>query len=143
MKTKIRFIAALAAIAIVAVSCGKYEEGPAISLLPKTMRLINQWSLEESYLGGVEQTLTDDQKKDIFEIKKDNVFEITDYTGTVSVTSTGTWELSSSKEILTLTYGTGALQFSIEYTILRLTSKEMWLTTSDLGAEQEYHYVQN
>lgn len=123
-------------------SCGKYEDGPMISLLPKTMRLQKQWKLDEQFVDGVEQTLTTDDKDDYFELLKDGVLEVTNVTGSASTTSTGEWELTSSKETLVFTYQLGGFDINTEYTILRLTSKNLWLKyTNLLSQEEESHYV--
>lgn len=128
--------------AFVLSSCGKYEDGPMFSLLPKTMRLQKQWRLDKRFINGVEQTLTTDDKDDYFELKKDGVLEVTNVSGSFSTTTTGKWELTSSKEILVFTYSFGGYDFNIEYTILRLTSKELWLKyTNSSSEEEENHYV--
>jgi len=123
------------------VSCGKYEDGPAISLLSKKSRLVNKWKLEKYYKDGVEQTLSDDDKKGYMEIRKDNTFEAVSYFGSYSVTFTGTWSEDDnySKIHIKITSPTSEEE---EYTILRLTSDELWLEREDDDVhDDEYHFV--
>jgi len=44
-------------LALVLPSCGKYEEGPSISLRSKTSRIVNEWVVEKYYENGVDVTL--------------------------------------------------------------------------------------
>ncbi|PLW94630.1 MAG: hypothetical protein C0592_02165 [Marinilabiliales bacterium] len=138
----IRKVLVLAVLsALVLSSCGKYEDGPAISLLPKTMRLQKQWQMEKLYIDGTEQTLNDVQKDSYFELESGGGYKYTTVTGSVSaVTSEGTWELTNSKETLVITTTFGGLNINTEHTILRLTSKELWVEKTVNNAVYEEHY---
>jgi len=122
------------------VSCGKYEDGPAISLLSKKSRLVNKWKLEKYYKDGVEQTLSNDDKKGYIEIKKDNTIEEVFYSGAYSITLTGTWsEVDKySKILIKITDPFSEVE---EYTLLRLKSGQLWWKRLEDGHEYEYHYV--
>lgn len=132
-------------LALVASSCGKYEDGPSISLMPKTARLINTWKLDAEYKNDVQQELTADDKDDYFEIKKDGILEVTIVNGSTSVTYTGTWELSSDKEKLHSVYSTTVFGLTYttdeESTILRLKSNELWIERVEGNDTYEYHYI--
>ncbi len=145
MKSVMKKSVLLILVAFAAVSCGKYEEGPEFSLLPKSMRVINNWVLSEQYVDGEKQNLSDEDKNDVTSIQKDGKMEYIYTFGTVSVTGTGTWEFGDSKETLKTDYTLSGVNYSGEYTILRLTSNELWLekTTTILGTDivTEYHYV--
>ncbi len=57
MKTK-QLLLILAAFLFVAVSgCGKYEDGPSFSFMPKKARLVNTWKIEKVYEN--EEDVTD------------------------------------------------------------------------------------
>lgn len=130
MKKSIKFgFAAIAAVAIFLSSCGKYEEGPKISLASKKGRLCREWTLEKYVDGatGVETPCTSSCGST--EYKKDGSI----YDNGVSVAGY-TWQFSSNKEKLEIVWG------SITYseTILRLTSKELWL--KDVSSGDQSHY---
>ncbi|MBN2729372.1 MAG: lipocalin family protein [Bacteroidales bacterium] len=143
MKVFTKFMAFALISVFIMSSCGKYEDGPAISLLPKTMRLQKQWKLDERYVDGVAQTLTTDDKDDYFEFKKDGVYDYTTVIGSASVvTQTGTWALINSKETIEVSALIGTISYNTEYTILRLTSKELWVEFENtLGQNEEDHLV--
>jgi len=123
------------------VSCSKYEDGPAISLLSRKSRLVNKWKLEKYYKDGQEQTLSDDDKKGYMEIKKDNTFEVVGYYGAYSITVNGTWSEVDNYSKIHFKY-TDPISVEWEYTILRLTSDQLWCKeVEDDGHEYEYHYV--
>jgi hypothetical protein len=123
------------------VSCGKYEDGPAISLLSRKARLVNKWKLEKMYKDGQEQTLSEDEKKGYLEIKKDNTFEEVAYSGALSITLTGTWSEVDNYSKIHFKI-TNPYSYEYEYTILRLMSNQLWWkSVDDDGHEYEYHYV--
>jgi hypothetical protein len=129
-------------MAFVASSCGKYEEGPMISLLPITMRITSQWQMDKYFENDVEQTLTADEKDDYYDIKDNGILDAVYVVGSSSTTTTGTWELSSSKELLTFKYTYGSFTVNDVYTILRLTTKELWIEKVYGSVTEEYHYIQ-
>jgi len=92
-------------ISIVAVfalsSCGKYDDGPAFSLASKKSRVVNTWKIDKEFINGTEQTLTADDKDDYIEFKKDGNMTMTQVSGSVSSTTSGTWDFDSKKENLT------------------------------------------
>ena len=145
MKSMSKITALIVMIAFVAVSCGKYEEGPKFSLASKNARLINTWKIDEIYKNGASQTVTADQKDDYVEAKKDGVLSVTYVSSGFTTTYTGTWEFTADKANLRLTY-TGSLlgipfTSDEEYTILRLTSDELWLEQVEGSNTFEYHYI--
>ncbi|MCX7697266.1 MAG: lipocalin family protein [Bacteroidales bacterium] len=117
------------------VSCGKYEEGPAISFLPKKARLVNKWKIEKHFFNDQEQTLSEDEKKGYIEFKKDNTFESVSYDGSVSFTLTGTWEeidnYSQVKVKYTGVYMGVPYSYETTFTILRLKNNELWIEYKD------------
>lgn len=145
MKSLSKITALLVMIAFVAVSCGKYEEGPKFSLASKNARLINTWKIDEIYKNGATQTVTADEKDDYYEVKKDGVLSFTYITSGLTSTFTGTWEFTADKANLRLTYSGSILGIPLtsdeEYTILRLTSDELWLEQVEGSNTFEYHYI--
>lgn len=126
-------------------SCGKYEEGPAISLRTKKERLVNDWVLKEYYKNGSKQDLKDSEE---LEIKDDGSAVITDTYEFLGTTTTNTdnykWDFNSDKTKLILTYvnddGKINENAATTYTITKLYENELWLTQKDEDDEYEYHY---
>ena len=145
MKSMSKILVAVIAIAFVAVSCGKYEEGPKISLASKEGRIINVWSLDAQFENGVEQTLTAEDKDDYIEFMKDGKAVISWVYGGSTTDIDATWELSDDKEqlIMYMTYEMLGTTYTdtTESTILRLKSNEMWLEQVDGSDKSEFHYI--
>jgi len=145
MKSFGKFFALLIIVSFVGTSCGKYEDGPKISLASKTARIINTWVVDEMYYNGVEQTLTADDKDDYVEYQKDDKVVFTEVVGSLTTTTNATWKLDDDKEkiLVTYSYTVGGLTYTttVESTILRLKSNEMWLETTDGSNTEEYHFV--
>lgn len=135
MKTK-QLLLVLVAFMFVAISgCGKYEDGPSISFLPKKARLVNKWKIEKTFINDVEQTLGSVVM--ILELKKDNSY-IYSETGS-STAETGTWAFDGSKENIIISptgFGIG-----ISEKILRLKNNELWLSYTFGTDTYEEHYV--
>jgi len=146
MKKYSLLVASIMMLVFVA-SCGKYEEGPAISLRSKKARLVNKWQLEKSYKNGQEQTLTEDDKKSYMEIKDDNTVDLAGYVYDQMMIISGTWSEIDNYSKIRLTFsGTVSgipYTFEEEYTILRLKNDELWVKYVDDDNNDEYedHYV--
>jgi hypothetical protein len=110
---KISLVLVMAAATIFS-SCGKYEDGPAISLKSKTARLCREW---------VDADCT--SNCDATEFKKD---------GTIATNGTTwsgiKWAFSSDKKNLEMTITIGSASSTSSSEITRLTSKELWLKDS-------------
>ena len=145
MKAIIKLPFALILLSFVVISCGKYEEGPGFSLMPKSSRLINDWVFESKYVNGVEQALTAIDNAITYSVQKDNKLEYTYTYGVISLTGEGTWEFSDSKESVTFSYTVSGTTYNQELVILRLTSKEFWaeetISVGGLSTVNEYHFV--
>ncbi len=112
MKNKLFLFASLLVMTIVS-SCGKYDDGPALSLRTKTARLVGDWTLD-SYAG---QTSAGSIK---MSITKGGAVT----TSTSFGTYTGTWKWASSKEEVIFSNTTG----DVTAKITRLANKELWYT---------------
>lgn len=135
-----------ALLAFVFASCGKYEEGPKISLASKKARLVNQWKMEKMFKNGSSVSLTSNDQEDYIEFKKDGTYEVVDFTGSISSTGTGKWSFSSDKESINTSVSYTVLGFTTTntttYKILRLKSDELWVKYTDVtNGEWEIHYV--
>jgi len=144
MKTTLKFsLTAIIAVAVLFSSCGKYEDGPKISLASKKSRLVNTWKLVEEIQNGVVLNLSG--YSIVTDIKKDGSYTYT-YSYTILGvpyfgTTTGTWQFSSDKESLIMTPNGSSTASTA--TILRLKSKELW-TKQVVGTDTyEDHYEQN
>lgn len=127
MKTlKLLGTAALLVTAILSTpSCGKYEEGPGFTLLTKKMRITNEWDTKEIVAPNGDTQSDNDDSYTI--IEKDGTAKAVDG----SLTNTGSWEFSSDKEKIRFTYEYFGVDVTTEFTILRLTNKELWLRDED------------
>ena len=117
------------ATTIALTGCGKYEDGPNMSLLTKKQRLTGDWEFDKLMDGGVNmisnglQIEMDFDKDGDFEISSS--FSYTDYYGYTYSNSSivkGEWEFSSDKEEIELDFDDGSYQ---EIEITRLTNKEL------------------
>ncbi|MBW3544754.1 MAG: hypothetical protein KY428_03995 [Bacteroidetes bacterium] len=111
-------------------ACGKYEEGPGLSLRSKTARVANEWRVEYAYDHKDKVEITADFTGESWVFGKDGVFM--EKEGGVT-DKTGTWEFMSDKEEIAIMVGTDI----DKYTILRLKENEMWLR----DAEEELHLI--
>lgn len=119
------FVAIIGTTILSTPSCGKYEEGPGFTVLTKKMRITNEWDVKEVVSpSGDSQTDSDDSYTII---EKDGTAKAVDG----SLTNTGSWEFSSSKEKIRFTYNYFGVDVTTEFTILRLTNKELWLRDED------------
>lgn len=145
MKTISKFFVLAVLSAFVFASCGKYEEGPSISFLSKTARLVNTWKIDKKYKNDTEESLTDDDKDDYFEVMKDGVYKMTIVTVGVSSEFTGEWDLDDTKEnlITSYTYTIGSSTVTVKDTtkILRLKSNELWVEDVQGSDTYQYQYI--
>jgi hypothetical protein len=103
-------------------SCGKYEDGPGISLLTKKSRVAGDWEVKSI---GSEVLGTSYSINMSFE-KSGDVIITSSYSyggSSESYSYAGSWSFASDKEQLSL-----VIDGSVElFEIKRLTNNEMWL----------------
>lgn len=125
------------ATAMIFSSCGKYEEGPAVSLLTKKARITGSWTISETTIGGVVQ---DDQGwVSTITMEKDGTgtYAFTgEYGGmTISTTSNLEWEFDDTKESLRIRVADEDGVFYDndweESEIIKLTNSECWLQDTE------------
>lgn len=141
MKTTLKFGFAVAIIAsTILSSCGKYEEGPKISLASKKGRLDNVWKFEKEIYDGQDITaqVASSYAGQTITFTKDG--NITVAAGAFAFT--GKWEFINKNEDVQITW-TGSTTPDDTMHIIRLKSKELWTKDTQGGHTDEMHYVQN
>lgn len=144
------------------MSCGKYEEGPAFSLLTKKSRLSGTWEISEVRQNGtlIEELNTSELIVEIT-FEKDNTgkyeFFAMFFTNRIKFFDAEfAWEFTSDKEDLKITIDESTINiiqigedqfefetdefvdfFNMEAKILRLTKDELWLEEVMEEAEVE------
>jgi hypothetical protein len=131
-------------LALVLPSCGKYEEGPSISLRSKTARIVNEWVVEKYYENAVDVTVAYQTFMPglVMNIKENGevVSSYNDQSGSV-VTWGSTWEFNSDKSAIIVTTGGVAVTSDI----IRLKNDELWLkqtyTVGGVSTIKETHFI--
>jgi hypothetical protein len=123
-------------------SCRKYEEGPNISLRTKKARVTNNWRVESAEVNGIEQS------QDPFWTKQKHYFRRNgDYTVTIVDPNTlqaeninGSWKLydGDRKIALTLKRANAGQDSVVDYNILKLYNKQMWIRRTDNSVELHF-----
>ncbi len=123
----IKLFFAAGAIALAATGCQKYDEGPAISLVPRAERIANTWVIAHAEENG--EDVTDQYDQYELYLTDDGDAELSaDYMvfGTQYTTETnGTWNLVLDDENIQFDFEDDSQD--AEYQILRLTQEEFWL----------------
>lgn len=109
-------------------SCGKYDDGPSLSLRTKKARLKGTWLVIES--DSYNKTYTFSKNGDATV-----TFEYYDGAGNADGTEyqSKTWDFTNSKEFLTM-YDADGDNYRT-YKITRLTKKELWIEGSEYSNE--------
>ncbi len=118
-------------------SCGKYENGPAVSLRTKNARIINKWKIETSdtlFLTKADPIAPEDSSTgslyaNYIEFQKDEIY--------YNPPTYGSWNFNEEKENVEVTVNNNTLS----YKILKLKNNELWLFYSDSIISVENHYV--
>lgn len=124
MKRTLTYTFSLVAILMVFAACGKYEEGPGISLRSKKARVEGEWKVTAMTING-NNAMTSGTSTEI-DITEDK-FTTRDITAAGTTTSNGTWKFDDKKDNIIVTYTEGAISVSYTYEIIRLANKEMKL----------------
>jgi len=126
-KLSLLFVVIIATSLIIA-SCGKYEEGPSISLRSKTARITGAWK----QVAINDSTIT---SHTITTINKDGSLNMGDGTYLMN----GAWAFTNNKTgiITSYVFAIGGVDTTYldTMTILRLTNKQLW--TQDPSDEDE------
>jgi len=122
-------------------ACGKYEDGPAISLRTKEHRLVNNWQVSSAYQNGTDKTSDFNAAYAgyLLDIRKDDTYTLQYSPFSIGqVNDHGTWAFTDDKMQVRFTDSDGDVTV---YTILRLKEKELWVRFMDGSDEWEVHLV--
>lgn len=142
MNKTLKLTVALLGFAMIfgSTSCGKYEEGPSLSLRSKKARLANTWTISKTVTNDGDETIWTSEEKENYtmEIKKDGTYSFeAKYTfggTTTTFTDNGTWEFIDGKEKIKTTDSDGNTS---EATIILLKNKE-WASKDEDGDKAYY-----
>lgn len=127
------------------ISCKKYEDGPAFSLMSKKARVSNIWKVDTYYLNGVDKTteyrqLITREKLVIYQSGNFEYSELSNWIWAVP-NYTGTWKFVNNKSDLEMTPDNIAVKTKT-CKILRLKNKQLWLQEQvSPDSLVEYHYL--
>jgi len=124
-------------------SCRKYEEGPNVSLRTKKARITNNWKYESALVNGVEVSLDPYYAKQKHYFYRDGKYiqTIIDPITLEARNLQGNWTLydNDKKIAITVKVSPANLDSTMDYNILKLFEKQMWLRTTDNS--REYHFA--
>ena len=115
---KLSYVSVAGITALSVSSCGKYEDGPGISLLSKKARVVGSWDVKS--IGSF--SLNSGYSLNFSFEKSGSASFSYSYSG-YSETYAGSWDFASDKENLILNIGGDVQTFEIK----RLTNDEIWL----------------
>lgn len=129
MKTTVKIFAL---ITLVITACGKYEDGPAFSLITKKARLTGEWVIEEVEYNDADSTTYFAEALGanyVLEIEKDGVYRTEGPSP-----DKGTWELGEDKDdVRFLSNSEGATESS--FRITRLKKSELWMRQTQTNGD--------
>ena len=125
MKKLIIALVAVATLGAGMTSCGKYEEGPGISLRTKNARARGNWQIDKYVDSNGNETQPGTTLVTTYIFKDEGVYEETNSLGTI----TGTWTFDDAKENIIIVKDLGILGTST------LTNKIIKLEYESLGFE--------
>lgn len=124
---------------VLITACGKYEEGPGFSVLPKKMRITGEYTIDKYVDSDGTETESNDDNK--YVVEKDGTYKIVSTNSTIE----GDWEFRNDKQDMYIKYtydfGWGTVNVDETMEIVRLTNKELWLEDKDSG--DQVHYIKN
>lgn len=137
MKTKLKLLLliCLGLAVLPFTSCKKYEDGPLVSVTPRSERVANTWII--AYAEENNENVSDQYDQYELYLASDGNAELdASYTafGVEYVTSTnGTWSFQNDDEWLNLDFEDDDQDAT--YEILRLTNDELWIKNLDNNVE--------
>lgn len=123
--------------------CGKYEDGPSISLLTKKARVAGTWGVEKYMVNGVDQTAAWRQvySSENLIFDKAGTYSATYNTILGPFTDAGTWAFINDKANLQR-ISSSANSVADVWEIIRLTNSELWVReTGSSSNADELHYM--
>lgn len=139
MKKTALFFPVLIVILFLA-GCGKYEDGPAFSLLTKKARLTGEWKVEKVFKNDVEEELDSLSQNTTILYDSDGTGKITFTQGSVSLAIDFEWQFGDGKETVSMRTKKldGTWDEWDETRILRLTNKEFWFEETSTSSTDVY-----
>lgn len=137
MKKLVRISFALFAMGILAASCNKYPEGPALSIRTATHRVVNTWKPELVTVNNTDVTGSYSSVSYTETYDKDGNYSYNTSVGGGS----GKWSFESNKTAVRRNGVSG--QPTVDMEILRLKEKEFWFKFTDGGDVYEFHMIPN
>lgn len=139
-KLTVAFVLGCFTLGLVATSCKKYEEGPAVSLSSRTDRVANTWVFAYAEEDGQNVSAEFDQYELFMNTSGEATLDAsyTIFGTTYSDQTTGTWSFQDEQKNLRLDFEDDSQDG--EYRILRLTKDELWL--KDLSQNLEIHLLE-
>ena len=137
MKKTLKITLLVVGFSAVLSSCSKYEEGPNFSLASKKSRMSRDWTLESTTVGGAKIACVNCWN---FNLSASAV------ASTNSAYANLSWQFSDDKDKLQFVASAGAssgsnsvnVSVAYSYTILRLSSKELWIRDDLTGVELHF-----
>jgi hypothetical protein len=127
-------IASFLGIALLFSACGKYEEGPKLSLMSKKARVAGEWKIDKVTVNGTEVTLDETTKSMVMTLEKDGTGKTKVTWGGLTVESELEWKFNDDKTKLMSRgkdlNGNWDTEWS-ESEIMQLKNKEMMLKDVD------------
>jgi hypothetical protein len=115
-------------IILFGLSCKKYEEGPQISFISDINRISKAWALVSETSSGTTTSYTLEESPESTTFSTDSTGEATYTILGISTSLPFTWEFVGDTQ-LTMTYS--GLSGSTTLTIIKLSTKELWLREND------------
>ena len=128
MKKLIITLVAVATLGAGMISCGKYEEGPGISLRTKNSRATGSWQIDKYVDSNGNETQPGTTLVTTYKLKDEGVYEETNSLGTI----TGTWTFDDAKENIIIVKDLGILGTSTSSNkIIKLEYESIGFEDSD------------
>ncbi len=116
---------AIFSLLLVVTACSKYEEGSKFTVLTKTARMVNTWTLTGSSYNGNAQTLVGTQS---WKLEKDGTATYNATSGSFTFSDIGKWAFTSDKASIIITDSSGDSE-TLE--IVQLKNKDLKLRQTD------------
>ncbi|MFH2143667.1 MAG: hypothetical protein ABIJ97_14680 [Bacteroidota bacterium] len=145
MMQKITISVLILSVILILTSCGKYEEGPTISFRSRQKRIEGLWKVEKFMVAGIDSTSF---YKTMFGSKidiTDGIWEMHESGGTMRMGGNWNWHTLKYYTMFNVDYayvnnefyndslfvgiGPFITQSEIKWEILRISNKELFLTT--------------
>lgn len=116
---------AVLSLLLVVTACSKYEEGSKFTVLTKTQRMVNTWTLTSMTYNGNAQTIQGTHK---WKLEKDGKATYSYESGSFTFSDIGTWAFTSDKANVIITDSSNDADM---YEIVQLKNKDLKLRQVD------------